>query len=205
MIQMKKQLLSAALVAAFSSALAINANAADITKGKITFEGKVVEQTCTISNNNENQTVKLKNVSKNALAQKYATAMPTQFFIHLNNCTVGQGAGANNAVRVKAGFSSVDNIDVANEYTLANKAQTNKADKVNIRLFNKDGTTAISPMKITTSVSDGVLKQIDEDNVKPEDITTSTTLTYIAKYYATDVGVTSGDVKTSVDFELVYE
>nr|PRJ71679.1 Major fimbrial subunit precursor [Haemophilus influenzae]PRJ94948.1 Major fimbrial subunit precursor [Haemophilus influenzae]PRK61378.1 Major fimbrial subunit precursor [Haemophilus influenzae] len=201
MIQMKKQLLSAALVAAFSSALAINANAA--TKGTINFIGKIVEQTCTVANNNTNQTIDLGKAPTNAFTQESDVANPTKFSIHLENCTLAAAGNANTAHKVKAGFSSVQNVDVDHKYTLKNEIGADKATNINIQLFNKDGKKAISPMK--TATNGNPLTQTNADDVDPEDITASTTLTYFAKFYATSANVGAGDVKTSVDFELVYE
>lgn len=204
---MKKQLLSAALVAAFSSALAINANAADVTKGTINFEGQIVEQTCTIADNNSNQTISLGKAPRNAFTGKKSTANPTRFFIHLQNCTLAGAAGQNTATKVKAGFSSVENVDPTNEYTLKNKATSNIANGVHIQLFNENGTKAISPMKYSTKVETATVKHSLEDDADFKEIAQNATpdLIYIAKFYATSDNVGSGDVRSSVDFELVYE
>ncbi|CBY86610.1 Putative fimbrial protein [Haemophilus influenzae F3047] len=202
MIQMKKQLLSAALVAAFSSALAINANAA--TKGTINFKGKIVEQTCIVDNNNANQTIDLGKAPKNAFTAKESTANATRFTIHLKNCTV-RSAGTNTATKVKAGFSSVANVDTTEKYTLKNTAGANKANNVNIRLFNEDGVNAISPMKTTVKQVGNIATQVDDDGAEFKTITTTPDLTYIAKFYATNATVDAGEVQSSVDFELVYE
>lgn len=204
MIQMKKQLLSAALVAAFSSALAINANAAGVTKGTINFTGKIVEQTCTVDNNNANQTIDLGRAPKNAFTGKKSTANATRFTIHLTNCTVGN-TGTNTATKVKAGFSSVENVDPTNEYTLKNKATDNIATDVHIQLFNEDGVKAISPMKTTVKQVNSTSTQVDDDGAEFKTITTTPDLTYIAKFYAAADTVNAGDVKSSVNFELVYE
>ncbi|WP_258172877.1 fimbrial protein [Haemophilus influenzae] len=204
---MKKQLLSAALVAAFSSALAINANAADVTKGTINFEGQIVEQTCTVADNNSNQTISLGKAPRNAFTGKKSTANPTRFFIHLQNCTLAGAAGQNTATKVKAGFSSVENVDPTNEYTLKNKATSNIANGVHIQLFNENGTKAISPMKYSTKVETATVKHSLEDDADFKEIAQNATpdLIYIAKFYATNATVDAGEVQSSVDFELVYE
>ncbi|QEQ58542.1 type 1 fimbrial protein [Haemophilus influenzae biotype aegyptius] len=187
---MKKQLLSAALVAVFSGALAINANAA--TKGKITFEGKVVEQTCQINDNHQNQIVKLNLVARNVFTNKADVAMPTPFSIVLKNCTTG--AAVTHAKKVKAGFSSVANVDTTNAYTLKNKTASGYATNVHIQLFNENGTSVISPMKYSTVVNNGtapvtVTHSLDDGAEFKEIGTTATTaLQYIAKYYATNTG-----------------
>lgn len=220
---MKKLVLATALVAAFSSQVmaASNSGTAGIgttTAGKATddstpgqnsgvvrFQGKVVDQTCTIDGNSQDQIVVLDTVSKNRFTATEKTAMPTPFDIQLIGCTVNQ-AGTNKATRVKARFSSVANVDTANNYTLRNTKPVNAggAANVNIQLFNEDGTTAIAPMQRTTSgtppkhqSNDGaIFKEIKAQNQ---------ILHYVAKYYATAPTVGVGEVESAVDFELTYE
>ena len=219
---MKKLVLATALVAAFSSqVMAAGTSTVGNTKpgkatdgsdpsaqgGIVRFQGKVVDQTCTIDGNSQDQIVVLDTVPKNRFTAKGDTAMPTPFDIQLNGCTVNQ-PGTNKATRVKARFASAANVDTTNSYTLKNTKTSGKATNVNIQLFNADGTTAISPMKrttITATATDPITHKAD-DGAKFEPITAATqTLHYIAKYYATDANVGVGDVESAVDFELTYE
>ena len=131
--------------------------------------------------------------------------MPTPFDIQLSGCALPATAGK--ATKVKARFASVANVDTAHDYTLKN-TKVGGAANVNIQLFNADGTTAISPMKRATTVTDGVPTHASQDGAKFENITTENqTLHYVAKYYATApvTNITTGEVESAVDFELTYE
>lgn len=221
---MKKLILATALVAAFSSQVmavststvgntqpgkATDGSAPGANSGIVRFQGKVVDQTCTVAANSQDQIVVLDTVSKNRFTAAGDTAMPTPFDIQLSGCTFPT---AGKATKVKARFASVQNVDTAHNYTLKNTKQPTAggAANVNIQLFNEDGTTAISPMKrvttpatattpVTHKSSDGaVFKDITEANQ---------VLHYVAKYYATDAAanITTGEVESAVDFELTYE
>lgn len=218
---MKKLILATALVAAFSSQVmaASNSGTAGIgttTAGKATddstpgansgvvrFKGKVVDQTCTIATESQDQIVVLDTVSKNRFTAAGNTAMPTPFEIKLANCSVNQPG---KATRVKARFASVANVDTANNYTLKNTkpVAAGGADNVNIQLFNEDGTTAIAPMQRTTTGTPPTHES--NDLAKFVDITEANqVLHYVAKYYSTATNVGVGEVESAVDFELTYE
>lgn len=218
---MKKLVLATALVAAFSSQVmaASNSGTAGIgttTAGKATddstpgansgvvrFKGKVVDQTCTIATESQDQIVVLDTVSKNRFTAAGNTAMPTPFEIKLANCSVNQPG---KATRVKARFASVANVDAANNYTLKNTkpVAAGGADNVNIQLFNEDGTTAIAPMQRTTTGTPPTHES--NDLAKFVDITEANqVLHYVAKYYSTATNVGVGEVESAVDFELTYE
>ena len=218
---MKKLILATALVAAFSSQVmaASNSGTAGIgttTAGKATddstpgansgvvrFKGKVVDQTCTVATERQDQIVVLDTVSKNRFTAAGDTAMPTPFEIKLANCSVNQPG---KATRVKARFASVANVDTANNYTLKNTkpVAAGGADNVNIQLFNEDGTTAIAPMQRTTTGTPPTHES--NDLAKFVDITEANqVLHYVAKYYSTATNVGVGEVESAVDFELTYE
>lgn len=217
---MKKLVLATALVAAFSSqvmaATTHTSTVGNTTAGKATdgstpgansgivrFKGKVVDQTCTIDTDSQDQIVVLDTVSKNRFTATGNTAMPTPFDIKLSGCTVPPAT--NKATKVKARFASVANVDTANNYTLKN-TKAGGATNVNIQLFNANGTTAISPMKRVTTTTDGVPTHTSQDGATFENITTANQiLHYVAKYYATDANVGVGEVESAVDFELTYE
>lgn len=220
---MKKLVLATALVAAFSSQVmaATNANGSDIgtttagratdgstpgaNNGVVRFKGKVVDQTCTIDGNSQDQIVVLDTVPKNRFTAVGNTAMPTPFEIKLSGCTV---PATNGATKVKARFASVANVDTTNNYTLKNTKTVvaGGAANVNIQLFNADGINPIYPMRRTTATVDGIPEHRSNDNVIPETINApDQTLRYVAKYYATAATVGVGDVESAVDFELTYE
>ncbi|KOQ96714.1 hypothetical protein ABW51_07215 [Haemophilus sp. C1] len=219
---MKKLILATALVAAFSSQVmaeststvggttagkATDGSTPGANSGIVRFQGKVVDQTCTIDGNSQDQIVVLDTVSKNRFTAANQTAMPTPFEIKLSGCSVPPNA--TQAKKVKARFASAANVDTAHNYTLRNtKTGGATATNVNIQLFNEDGTTAIYPMRrktilatATTPIThtagdDAAFKNITEQNQ---------TLKYIAKYYSTDANVGVGEVESAVDFELTYE
>ena len=219
---MKKLVLATALVAAFSSQVmaatthtstvggtaagkATDGSTPGANSGIVRFKGKVVDQTCTIDGNSQDQIVVLDTVSKNRFTAAGDTAMPTPFDIQLSGCALPATTGK--ATKVKARFASVANVDTAHDYTLKN-TKVGGAANVNIQLFNADGTTAISPMKRATTVTDGVPTHASQDGAKFENITTENqTLHYVAKYYATApvANITTGEVESAVDFELTYE
>lgn len=220
---MKKLVLATALVAAFSSQVmaatnqVTGSNIGTTTPGKATdgsapgensgivrFKGKVVDQTCTIATESQDQIVVLDTVSKNRFTAANQTAMPTPFEIKLSGCTVP--LATNKATKVKARFASVANVDTTNNYTLKNTKAAGGATNVNIQLFNADGTTPISPMKRVTTTTDGVPTHASQDGATFENITTANqVLHYVAKYYSTATNVGVGDVESAVDFELTYE
>ena len=215
---MKKLILATALVAAFSSQVmaaststvggtgagkATDGSTPGANSGIVRFKGKVVDQTCTIDGNSQDQIVVLDTVPKNRFTAVGNTAMPTPFEIKLSGCTVPATGGK--ATRVKARFASVANVDTANNYTLRN-TKTGGATNVNIQLFNADGTTPISPMKRVTTTTDGVPTHTSQDGATFENITTANqVLHYVAKYYSTAASVGVGDVESAGDFELTYE
>ena len=215
---MKKLVLATALVAAFSSQVmaaststvggtgagkATDGSTPGANSGIVRFKGKVVDQTCTIDGNSQDQIVVLDTVPKNRFTAVGNTAMPTPFEIKLSGCTVPATGGK--AIRVKARFASVANVDTANNYTLRN-TKAGGATNVNIQLFNADGTTPISPMKRVTITTDGVPTHTSQDGATFENITTANqVLHYVAKYYSTAASVGVGEVESAVDFELTYE
>lgn len=219
---MKKLVLATALVAAFSSqvmaATTHTSTVGNTTAGKATdgstpgansgvvrFKGKVVDQTCTVATESQDQIVVLDTVSKNRFTAANQTAMPTPFEIKLSGCTF---PATNGATKVKARFASVANVDTANNYTLKNTktVAAGGAANVNIQLFNADGINPIYPMRRTTATVDGIPEHRSNDNVIPETINApDQTLRYVAKYYATAASVDVGEVESAVDFELTYE
>ncbi|WP_112082025.1 fimbrial protein [Haemophilus influenzae] len=203
---MKKLVLATALVAAgigtTTAGEATDGSTPGANSGVVRFQGKVVDQTCTVTTDSQDQIVVLDTVSKNRFTAANQTAMPTPFEIKLTGCTVP--ATNDKATKVKARFASVANVDTVNNYTLKNTKVGGAATNVNIQLFNEDGTTAIAPMQRTTSgtppkhqSNDGaIFKEIKAQNQ---------ILHYVAKYYATGTSVSVGEVESAVDFELTYK
>ncbi|PRM16614.1 Major fimbrial subunit precursor [Haemophilus influenzae] len=213
---MKKTLLGSLILLAFAGNVQAATNTE--TSGKVTFFGKVVENTCKVKTENQNMSVVLNDVGKNSLSAKGNTAMPTPFTITLQNCNPnGITGSANKATKVGIYFHSWNNADDTNEYTLKNTKEndTDGAKKVNIQLVEDNGTENIKVVgKATTDFStqnnnNGATAPV----LNAKHISGSTTLGtanndfnlhFIAQYYAINQA-SAGKVQSSVDFQIAYE
>ena len=196
----------------------VQATVNDKTSGKVTFFGKVVENTCEVKTDHKNLSVVLNDVGKNSLKDKENTAMPTPFTITLQNCNTATITGtANKANKVGLYFYSWENADQDNNYTLKNKP-TGGADfatMVNIQLMESDGTTPIKVIGKTTEdfVHTNTGSTLNENHPTNAHISGSTQLNnvtgdlplhFIAQYYSLG-STTAGKVQSSVDFQIAYE
>nr|WP_112083687.1 fimbrial protein [Haemophilus influenzae] len=211
---MKKTLLGSLILLAFAGNVQAAANAE--TSGKVTFFGKVVENTCKVKTDSKNMSVVLNDVGKNHLKTKKDTAMPTPFTINLENCSTT--TATNNkpvATKVGAYFYSWKNADENNEYTLKNtKSGNDAAQNVNIQLFDANGTDAIEVVgngttDFTHSNTNGVATQqtVNKNHISGKATIngeSNVKLHYIARYYAT-AQAEAGKVESSVDFQIAYE
>lgn len=212
---MKKTLLGSLILLAFAGNVQADINTE--TSGKVTFFGKVVENTCQVSTGNRDMSVVLNDVGKNSLSTKGKTAMPTPFTIKLQNCNANGATGnTNKASKVGIYFYSWNNTDKDNNFTLKNEQMTNDyATKVNIQIMEANGTNQIEV--VGKSVDDFTHKNnngsANSDAVTKDHISGKTTLDnatseydlhFIAQYYATDVA-TAGKVQSSVNFQIAYE
>lgn len=209
---MKKTLLGSLILLAFAGNVQADVNAN--TSGKVTFFGKVVENTCQVKTDNRNMSVVLNNVGKNSLSTKGNTAMPTPFTIKLENCNTN-ATNQPKANKVGVYFYSWKNTDKDNEFTLKNKTGSSDfATMVNIQLMEGDGTT---PIKVVGKETNDFVHlnnngaQINSTPVNNKHISGSTTpnktsldLHFISQYYATGPA-TAGKVQSSVDFQIAYE
>lgn len=156
--------------------------------GTVVIEGKITDQTCIINNFTSDKDIKVKlpTVKKDSLASTGETAGRTPFKIELTGC---KAASAEQQVKA---FFLPDAAKVNAEGRLKN---TGSATNVDVQLLNADGTTGIlAGENITTQ------------NVTPVSLNNAETgtLQYNAQYYATGAA-TAGDVKATVDFNIVYE
>ncbi|MEX4603222.1 type 1 fimbrial protein [Haemophilus influenzae] len=209
---MKKTLLGSLILLAFAGNVQATTN--NETSGKVTFFGKVVENTCKVKTDNQNMSVVLNDVGKNSLSTKGNTAMPTPFTISLQDCN-NVTTAANKASKVGVYFYSWENADKDNDYTLKNKMSNDFATMVNIQLMESDGTTPIKVVGKTTE--DFVHKGANGSAVNSTAVTskhisgntalngnTSIDLHFISQYYATGTA-TAGKVESSVNFQIAYE
>ncbi|MCK8933925.1 type 1 fimbrial protein [Haemophilus influenzae] len=213
---MKKTLLGSLILLAFAGNVQAAAN--DKTSGKVTFFGKVVENTCEVKTDHKNLSVVLNDVGKNSLKDKGNTAMPTPFTITLQNCnpTAANGA-ANKANKVGLYFYSWENADKDNNFTLKNKTSTSNdfATMVNIQLMESNGTKEIKVVGKETedfvhTNSSTTLNQNHPTNAhisgstQLANVTGELPLHFIAQYYSLG-STTAGKVQSSVDFQIAYE
>ena len=102
--------------------------------GQITFNGKLIADTCTINAGDAAKTVTLPTVSAKSLAASGNTAGSTMFTLSVTNCPATLS-------NVAAHFET-DNMDQAT-HAAKNQATTTPATNVVVQLLDKDGTTAI--------------------------------------------------------------
>lgn len=213
---MKKTLLGSLILLALAGNVQATVN--DKTSGKVTFFGKVVENTCEVKTDHKNLSVVLNDVGKNSLKDKGNTAMPTPFTITLQNCnpTAANGA-ANKANKVGLYFYSWENADKDNNFTLKNKTSTSNdfATMVNIQLMESNGTKEIKVVGKETEdfVHTNTGSTLNENHPTNAHISGSTQLNnvtgdlplhFIAQYYSLG-STTVGKVQSSVDFQIAYE
>lgn len=213
---MKKTLLGSLILLALAGNVQATVN--DKTSGKVTFFGKVVENTCEVKTDHKNLSVVLNDVGKNSLKDKGNTAMPTPFTITLQNCNPTAANGtANKANKVGLYFYSWENADKDNNFTLKNKTSTSNdfATMVNIQLMESNGTKEIKVVGKETEdfVHTNTGSTLNENHPTNAHISGSTQLNnvtgdlplhFIAQYYSLG-STTAGKVQSSVDFQIAYE
>ncbi|EMW9312558.1 fimbrial protein [Salmonella enterica] len=158
--------------------------------GTITFNGKVVDQTCSVDTASKNMTVTLPTVSEASLDTSAKTAALTPFVISISGCKTDAAEGAK---KIKAYFEPNAGTDFTTG-NLTNTASSDSAGNVQIQLLNQDGTTAIKLGQDFAS-QNVTATNIDADNVK---------MRYTARYYATGTA-TAGDVTATVNYTIAYE
>ncbi|MBB3324713.1 major type 1 subunit fimbrin (pilin) [Atlantibacter sp. RC6] len=181
--KMFKSKISACLLA--MGFIAFGANAVDpVTQGTVTFNGKLIVETCSIVSGDENLTVTLPTLSTASLKTPGDEAGSTSFDIHAENCDPS-------LTKVGAHFEAIGSTgaDMATGNLINAAPAANKAAEVEVRLYDADGT----PMTIGTT---GQMFDIDSTTHKA-------TMRYIGGYYATGV-TTAGDVTAKVNYTLAY-
>lgn len=155
---------------------ALGMNAALAADGTVTFNGEVVDSTCTVTN--ANQTVTLPTVSTSALGASGAVAGITAFSLDLTGCN------ANDDVGIR--FENGTNVNAAGR--LKNNGTANN---VNVQVL--DG-------------ANNVLNLADPaaSLVQTADGAGASTFDYFAQYYADGAAAEAGNVTTSVEFTVIY-
>ena len=181
-MNLKITLLAGALAAACGAlTLAPAANAAD---GTITFNGKVIAPTCSVSNaSGGNLSVNLPTVLTTAFSGLGSTAGQTSFELSLTGCPTSPSG-----IQVAAEFSG-SNIN-STDGNLNNTAAG--GSNVEVQLTDGSGTAinlSTTPAPVTATV----------------DGSGNATLDYKAQYYAAQASVSGGAVQTSVEYTLTYQ
>ncbi|OKP16859.1 fimbrial protein [Serratia fonticola] len=175
---MKIKLISLALVAFSSVALADSANT-------VQFKGEVSEQTCNVNiNGNEgNPIVLLPTVPAADLASPGATAGATEFTVNVTGCNV-----ASSDTAIKTVFAG--NNPTAN----GNLGNAGDAQNVSIQLMDSNGTTPLVFATSTTVTTSPMTLQTGA---------TSTSQTLSARYYAEGIA-TPGAVLATAQYAISY-
>jgi major type 1 subunit fimbrin (pilin) len=189
-----KPTLMAAAFAAACGTLAIAPTALAADSGTITFNGQVLNSTCSVSGDGGSNdfTVALPTVQKGVLPSSGAySAGAKPFTLSLTGCPV-------NATPIKVGaqfYSS--NADAALTGGLKNASGTGYATGLDVQLLDS-GNTAIT---IGTAAPTGNANVSDQVAV---DGSGNATLGYTAQYYVTGT-VGAGSVSTSVQYVINYQ
>ncbi|MGQ8773425.1 fimbrial protein [Serratia sp. NA_112.1] len=185
---MKISKLSAVLALAVST-VGISSFAAQAADGTITFNGKVTDQTCTISTpGGKDFTVTLPTVSASTLATQNSTAGRTPFAINLTQCSRGQ---------VATYFEPGATVDF-NSGRLNNQARTDAATNVQIQLLGSNNQF----LPILAAGANGA--QQNSQWVTVANDAGSANLNYYAEYFATSAAG-AGDVTSSVQYTIIYQ
>lgn len=172
---------------ALSTVSAYGIAATPVTQGTVTFTGKLTPDTCSITSGDEDKQVKLPTLSIQSLDAAGKVAGTTTFDLHVDSCPA-------TVTQVAAHFEAInsDGFDATTQNLTNSTAKVDGgAENVEVRLFDKDGSTQI-PVGGTGSMFD-----VDATTHKA-------TMTYIGGYYAT-AATTAGDVTAKVQYTLAYK
>ncbi|EGF16865.1 MULTISPECIES: fimbrial protein [Haemophilus] len=199
---MKKLTLAASLLLALNT-LNAQADVSNGADGKVTIKGKVVDQTCVVTNDSKDIIVTLPTVQTGSLKTTGATAGKTDFAIQFQNCKAAVGHNQVKAFFLpKSGFTDASGL-------LENKATSTPATNVKIQLLNADGSVikaGLNDKAITAADGtelDATQVQGSQSVALTAGITTGK-IPYAAQYYATGKAGT-GDVQGIVEYNLAYE
>jgi len=178
-----RNVLAAAVVTGSSFA----AHAAD---GTINFTGEVVDSACTVDTSTASQTVNLGKVLKSAFTGVGQVAAATRFNIVLNNCP-------SSLPTVTVKFDGTANANDSDILAL-NSDQT--AQGVGVALYEEDGVT---PIPLATQSKSITLDTTSTGS--PAVAANSNTLTFVAKYKATQQTIVAGTANATSDFTISYQ
>lgn len=152
--------------------------------GTVTFNGELIEETCTINTDDIDKVVVLPTVSTQSLSNVADTAGSTMFSITASNCPASHTS-------IAAHFETTD-MDPVTQNAI-NQATANPASNVLVQLLQSDGTTVL-PLGSTG----------DFVNLTGSGSSRGATMNYGGQYYA--VGqTTAGTVTAVVRYTLAYQ
>ncbi|ATP09335.1 type 1 fimbrial protein [Aeromonas salmonicida] len=183
-----KGMVSAAVVMIFAPTVTLAAD------GKVTFNGEIITNTCTVISADKNKTVTLPTVQVSALSTANQTAGTTPFTIGLENC-----------VNSDVSVYFEPNEYVSTEGRLKNSIPANPdpaggAGNVDIELLNNNH-GVINLANQTINPATGQVTGGNSTVVTP--VNGSATLPFYARYFATDAAE-AGKVSSYVNFTIVY-
>ncbi|OBX78991.1 fimbrial protein [Haemophilus aegyptius] len=179
--------------------------------GTITFNGRVVDQTCTVSNNTSgnNIDVKLPAVNKAQLASAGAVAGLTRFNIELTGCKQATAAGTNGVRAYFLPNSQYVDPNTNNLKNIATGSGTNTpAEHVQIQLTHADTSKVIAVgenVDVQGHEKDPYRPWFDFVNDTGSTTTAKAKLTYYAQYVAVGTGAEPGVVQSKVEYNIIYK
>ncbi|PRK14398.1 Major fimbrial subunit precursor [Haemophilus influenzae] len=170
--------------------------------GTITFNGRVVDQTCTVSTGtNGNFNVTLPTVNKTLLTNG-AIAGRTKFDIQLKGCKQATTQGTSN---VRAYFLPNTEYVDPTTHNLKNTANT-PATNVQIQLTHADTSKVIAVGEnVDTQENKPYNSWFNFENDTAATGTAKATLTYYAQYVAVGGDAGEGAVQSKVEYNIIYK
>lgn len=177
--------------------------------GTITFNGRVVDQTCTVTTGTSgNFDVTLPTVNKTQLAADGAVAGATRFNIELTGCKPAATGGTDG---VRAYFLPNSQYVDPNTHNLKNIAQTTAAgttpaEHVQIQLTHADTSKVIAVGEnVDTQENKPYNSWFNFENDTTVAGTAKAKLTYYAQYIAVGAAATAGVVQSKVEYNIIYK
>jgi major type 1 subunit fimbrin (pilin) len=159
------------------SAFVCVAQAAD---GSVNFTGNIIDNTCAVSTGSKTVTVPLGDVQATAFSGVGSTASPTNFSILLEACPV--------AITTAAVKFDGPKDPINSELLQLTENAGAEADGVAVGIYEQDTTTLI-PIASKS---------------KNEDVATTATFNFVAKYVATKATIRPGTAGAVSEFTITY-
>lgn len=165
----------------------VSVNAADVVgQGTVTFNGKLIDETCTVNDDSKDIIVTLPTLSTKTLSTAGNEAGSSAFDINVKDCPAA-------ITKVAAHFEVLNSEYDSSTGNLINQLEvddpTKSATKAQVRLYNDDSTQ----IRIGST-----------GKAFPVDATAHTAkMEYLGGYYATGQ-TTAGNVKAQVTYTLAY-